>query len=1059
MLRKSVFTIIISLCFFFSSLADGKVIEWVNEYLDTDSNVIRDDQGWIDWLTSEGYQVNVRTLSSDSNGYWYNGTDNVALSEDILGYLNSADLVVISRSADSNDFSNGGNEATSWNNDVTTPILSTLVTQLSSDNWGWLKIVNDEANLYYPQNPKLEAVLPEHPMFFNVSLGPDNQVSIINPAVGWLPDDSNAGGIPGTQTFFKTTSAGNGNIIAKIGDGTDYIWIAEWPKSETIQYYPGGTYSPVGSNRMVFSAGLKENSSDLSETTGTARGALNLNNAGKTLFVNAVRYMTDSLDCAAHPEPAYKSMITAAPASSLSWMPGMDADKHDVYFGTDFNDVNSADRNNPLDVLVNQAQDANNFSLDGLLDLNKTYYWRIDEVNTMLNPSIIKGDVWSFSTYDYLIIDDFESYKNNSPEKVNQTWIDGQGFLADEFFPQGHSGNGTGSAVGYDPNAGNIIETTIFNSGKQSMPIFYDNTGTTNISEAIKYFEITQDWSVFDVKTLVLHFRGTPGNTGQLYVKFNANKVTYTADSSAIARDFWTQWNIDLAPIAAKRGGLSIKNFTIGIEGETSGVFYVDDIRLYRNAPLATNEIIKLDNEFGDHQVVQRTIGSTDGTVNISGTFDNSDVNRIEAQVIDFTTGNPVVVWQEIPIDSSNSQFSDTISVPQGYWYRLVVRALNSNNAEVARTSGTNPWGVGINILCIGQSNMCGNGAIFTYHNLNSDMAGLYSNDKVWKKFAEPYDGGGLKTDIDYDSWIGVSMIPYLLNSLAQNFPGIPIGIIPAARGSSPLHGTENLCWLNRDEANHFNSSNLYGNSLSKTRTVGGIELIIMHQGETDAQNVVSTEQYIADFKTFIAHYREDLYPSVPLFFCQLARSFTSIAEKNRTDENMQAIRAAQLLSDDPNNSLYLAALCIDVSVRPNDDHYYQDAYDTIGLRIGNAIAYYFDKSNYYRGPEIASAALSEDRTYIDVSISHRGGNDLTPETGITGFDVLNSSEAKLPISSVVKIDSAKLRINLSSAASSEPISIRYLYGKSPNITGAVHDNSPLKLPLEPTAIPIVVSE
>lgn len=1061
MFRKSVLIIIISLCFFFSSLADGKVIEWVNEYIDTDSNGIRDDHGWIDWLTSEGYQVNVRSLSSDSNGYWYNGTGNVPLSEGMLVYLNSADLIVISRTADCEDFSNGGNEATSWNNDVTTPILSTLVTQLSSDNWGWLNLVNDEANLYFPQHPKLEAVLPGHPMFFNVSLDPDNQISIIDPAIGWLPDDSNAGGIPGKQMFFKTTSAGNGNIIAKIGDGTDYVWIAEWPKSETIPYYPGGNYSPAGSKRMVFSAGLQDSSSVLPQTQGTARGALNLNNAGKKLFVNAVRYMTDSLDCAAHPVPAHKSVITAAPVSSLSWTPGMDADKQDVYFGTDFNDVNSADRNNPLDVMVKQAQDVNNFSLAGLLDLNQTYYWRIDEVNTLLNPSIIKGDVWSFSTYDYLIVDDFESYKNSSPNKANQTWIDGKGFLPDEFFPVGRQGNNTGATVGYDPNTGNIMETSIIKSGKQSMPIFYDNTVTKNYSEVIRYFEVTQDWSAFNAKTLTISFYGKPGNSGQLYVKFNANKVAYTIDSTAISRDGWTQWNIDLAPIAKLRGGLSIKNFTIGIEGGTSGVFYVDDIRLYRDAPLPTDKIIQLDNEFGDHQVVQRTIGTTEGIVNISGTFAQSDVNRIEAKVVDFTTGDEIATWEKISIEPASSHFSGPITVPQGYWYRLVVRALNKNNIEVARTTGANPWGMGINILCIGQSNMCGNGAIFTYHNLNSDMAGLYSNNKVWKKFADPYDGGGQTTDIDYDSWIGVSMIPYFLNSLAQTFPGVPIGIVPAARGSSPLHipQNQNLCWLYRDEANHFNSANLYGNSIAKANTVGGVELIIMHQGETDAQNVVPTDQYIADLKTFVSHYREDLYPSIPLFFCQLARSFTSIAEKNRTDENMQAIRAAQLRSDDPNNKIFMAATCIDVSVRPNDDHYYQDAYDTIGLRIGNAIAYYFGKSDYYRGPEIASAALSGDRTYIDISISHRGGNDLTPVSGITGFDVLNSSNATLTISSVVKVDSAKLRINLSVAAPAGPISIRYLYGKSPTITGVVHDNSTLQLPLEPTAVPIVVSE
>ena len=171
-----------------ASLVDGKVIEWVNEYLDTDSNGICDDQGWIDLLTAEGYQVNVRSFSPNSTGYWYNGTDDVPLSVEMLGYLNSSDLVIISRTANGSDLANGGNEVASWNNEVTTPILSILVTQLASNKWGWLNIDSNETNQYYPQHPKLEAVLPDHPIFFNIPLDPNNQVSIIDPAIGWQDD-------------------------------------------------------------------------------------------------------------------------------------------------------------------------------------------------------------------------------------------------------------------------------------------------------------------------------------------------------------------------------------------------------------------------------------------------------------------------------------------------------------------------------------------------------------------------------------------------------------------------------------------------------------------------------------------------------------------------------------------------------------------------------------------------------------------------------------------------------------------------------------------------------
>jgi hypothetical protein len=63
-----------------------------------------------------------------------------------------------------------------------------------------------------------------------------------------------------------------------------------------------------------------------------------------------------------------------------------------VYFGTDFNDVNDATTasaefkgNRPLDV---------NHYTPSRLELGRTYYWRIDEVN---NSNIWKGGIWEFT--------------------------------------------------------------------------------------------------------------------------------------------------------------------------------------------------------------------------------------------------------------------------------------------------------------------------------------------------------------------------------------------------------------------------------------------------------------------------------------------------------------------------------------------------------------------------------------------------------------------------------------------------------------------------------------
>ena len=82
----------------------------------------------------------------------------------------------------------------------------------------------------------------------------------------------------------------------------------------------------------------------------------------------------------------------------LAWTPGQYAATHDVYLGTSFDDVNDAGRDNPLDMLASQSQDANAYDPPAPLDFGQTYYWRIDEVNAAPDETIFKGKIWSFST-------------------------------------------------------------------------------------------------------------------------------------------------------------------------------------------------------------------------------------------------------------------------------------------------------------------------------------------------------------------------------------------------------------------------------------------------------------------------------------------------------------------------------------------------------------------------------------------------------------------------------------------------------------------------------------
>jgi len=77
----------------------------------------------------------------------------------------------------------------------------------------------------------------------------------------------------------------------------------------------------------------------------------------------------------------------------LNWTAGIYANSHDVYLGTDFDDVNDATIAIPLGV-YNGTTDVNHYD-PGELQRDTTYYWRIDEVNDV---NTWKGNVWSFRT-------------------------------------------------------------------------------------------------------------------------------------------------------------------------------------------------------------------------------------------------------------------------------------------------------------------------------------------------------------------------------------------------------------------------------------------------------------------------------------------------------------------------------------------------------------------------------------------------------------------------------------------------------------------------------------
>jgi hypothetical protein len=258
----------------------------------------------------------------------------------------------------------------------------------------------------------------------------------------------------------------------------------------------------------------------------------------------------------------------------LSWSSGVYAASHQLYFGTDKDTVKNANTDSPE---YKGTRNLGSESYDpGKLQWYTTYYWRIDEVNDVNPDSPWTGSLWSFTTADFIVIDDFEDYNDYPPDEIFSTWIDGwevptNGALA------GHA----------DPP---FAETRIVHGGGQSMPLYYDN----NFMYSEATMTLTQrDWTEEGVGVLSLWFYGDASNPAEpMYVALNGSAVVYHDNPDAALIDEWTEWTIDLNEFAAQGVNLAnVNTISIGfgdknnLQAGGSGMVFFDDIRLYRPAP------------------------------------------------------------------------------------------------------------------------------------------------------------------------------------------------------------------------------------------------------------------------------------------------------------------------------------------------------------------------------------------------------------------------------------------------------------------------------------------
>jgi len=399
----------------------------------------------------------------------------------------------------------------------------------------------------------------------------------------WRIDEVNA---PPDETVFK-------------GD----VWSFSVPPKTAYDPVPADNAEAVGPDNVTLSwtAGygaklhtvyLGDNYDDISSATGGMMVGSTTYNAGSLEAEKVYYWRVDEFDGAATYQGEVWTFTTPGAVSapmpadgaagvsmttSLKWTAATNATSQQVYLGTDKEAVRSAGAGSSeyqgSAALGSESVDPGKLAWDTL------YFWRVDAVTS---AGTVAGPIWSFTTANFIIVEDFESYTDDdiAGEAIWQHWIDGYG-VADN-----------GAQAGYLVPP--YCEQTVVHGGAQSMPFVYDNTAPVSNSEAALTLTDARDWTEEGVSQLSLWFRGNAANGADpLYVAVSNSTgvpaIVVNDDTNAAQARTWTQWMIPLQALADQ--GINLTNVNQiaigagskgGVAVNGTGTLFIDDITLNR---------------------------------------------------------------------------------------------------------------------------------------------------------------------------------------------------------------------------------------------------------------------------------------------------------------------------------------------------------------------------------------------------------------------------------------------------------------------------------------------
>jgi len=423
----------------------------------------------------------------------------------------------------------------------------------------------------------------------------------------------------------------------------------------------------------------------------------------------------------------------------------------------------------------------------------------------------------------------------------------------------------------------------------------------------------------------------------------------------------------------------------------------------------------------------QRSVGQTSGPVPLSGTFAGGSLSGVQAQVLLLSDDSVVKDWTSVGATVGSGTWSGTLTgVAQGGPYYVKVRA---SNAILVSDTGATGWYVGARVTCYGQSNM---GTFFSGGATSppTAVAGTY----VWNVDASTWDvptAGG---------------ITEFLNAF-KAATGVPCAAID---GSIPGTG---IAFLSNDSPTDYEVGGGLWRFYSNIMEPAGwddSELMLWFQGEGD----VTTSQ--SDYASFFSDMHSSLVtrfgrtkPQFPILISGLT-TFGDPDDGTNTDANWSRIRATLFnLGTTLQPNVYFSHSMIDQPRSPGDAyHLTGDSQREGGKRYGRTAKWLYGLGGAPAHFEaIGGTTVSGTTTTIDLVLAS-GATDITPTTGITGFEVTGDNGATWSDAVGARTSATQITLTHASIATNNQRKVRYDFGMLPDVSAPLKDNSTIAVPL-----------